>query len=145
MEFSNYADVVDSKAVKSESGYVQSAKKKADKIVVDFKTEYDTVEEAYNCVQTRHLIRIQADGRLEYEERCQYKTKKVAREKPAPVTLDASEAAKLEPGDLLTFLVDGNARNGVILAAIRGTRLTQIRRDRVKPSEPENPKAAASM
>ena len=42
-----------------------------------------------------------------------------------PVTLDASEAGKMQPGELIVFLVDGDARNGVVLEARKGKETTQ--------------------
>jgi hypothetical protein len=136
--FPDYSEVLSGTKVRAEVGYIQSIKKQGAKVTVDFKTQFDNVEEPVNCVKTGRLTRIRPDGTLEYEENCQYKTTRVARDKPAPVTLDAAEAGKLETGELLTFLTVEGSRNGLVADAMRDKKHTQIRGDRLtaaaKPS-----------
>lgn len=111
---------------------MQATRKKGDKLVLEFKTEFDTVEEPVNCVTTHRIERITSDGHLVYEEICQYRTKQVARDKPDPVTLDAKEAEKLAPGELVSVYVD-DARNGAVIEVMKGKSIVQVRADRVKP------------
>lgn len=135
------SDLSESKGVHADSGYIQSVKPKGATATVDFKTEYDTVDEPYNCRRTGRLERIQDDGTLVWEEVCQYSTKKLAREKPAPITVLAADARGLKSGELLTAVVEGATRAAVVLDVYKEKAMVQLRGDRLAATPKDKDKA----
>jgi hypothetical protein len=124
------------KGVKEDVGTVASIKPKGTTATIDFGTEYDTTSEPYNCVKTGRLEAIHDDGTLQWEENCQYATKKVPREKPAPITVLASDVKGLKSGEHLTFVVETSTRAAVIVDAYKELKddkrqFTQLRGDRL--------------
>src|SRR5207248_6077453 len=113
-----------------------SVKKNGTTATIDFGTEYDTTSEPYNCVKTGRLEAIHDDGTLQWEESCQYATKKVPREKSAPITVLASDAKSLKSGEHLTFVIETSTHAAVIVDAykeLKGDKktFTQLRGDRL--------------
>ena len=124
--------LVESKTVKTDTGAVQSVKTKGATATIEFGTEYDTFGEPYNCVKTGRLEAIHDDGTLQWEENCQYATKKVPRDKPAPITVLASDVKSLRTGEHLTFVVETSTRAAVVVDAFKDEKtLTQLRGDRI--------------
>ena len=131
------------------SGYVQSVTPKGDKAVVEYRTEYVTDDVSYNCQPTGRIDRINLGGKIEYEERCQYRSERRALEKPAPVTVSLKEAASVKPGELLAVWVTGN--EGSVYTSRAGKQggsnsssgaILQIRGDRLR-AEPASKDTAS--
>ncbi len=116
-------------------GYVQSVTPKGDKALIEFRTEYVNDDVPVNCVRTGRIERIDRDGKIQYEEECQYRTDRRALDKPAPVLVPLKEAAGLKAGELLSVWVTG--KEGSVFEANEpkqgsGLTLTQLRGDRLK-------------
>ncbi len=122
------------------SGYVQSISRKGDKSLVEFKTEYQSVDVPTNCYTTGRIARIQSDGRIEYEENCQYRTERQPLSKPDPVLVPSREAAGIKPGELATIW---GGKEGVVERVHEskngGLVLVQLRGDRVRGEKAERP------
>lgn len=126
------------------SGYVQAVTRKGDKSLVEFKTEYQNVDVPTNCYTTGRIARIQSDGRIEYEENCQYRTERQALPKPEPVLVPSREAAGIKPGELATIW---GSKEGVVERVHEskngGLVLVQLRGDRVRGEKPERPQKSS--
>jgi hypothetical protein len=120
-------------------GYVQSVTPKGDRSLIEFKTEYVNDDVPVSCVRTGRIERIDRDGKIQYEEECQYRTERRALDKPAPVLVPSREGAGLKPGELLSVWVTG--KEGTVFEAHEakqggGLTLTQLRSDRLKKPAP---------
>ena len=132
MQWPDYAKVLDHKWEPPLSGYVGAVKTKGDDAVIRFKATKHQVDVPYNCRSSGRLERIHSDGRLEYEETCSWKKKTETSPGPDPVTVPASEAGSIKPGDLVSVAV-GPGRRGIVRVVYRGDDIVQVGDDAVKP------------
>lgn len=127
------------------SGYVQAVSRKGDKSLVEFKTEYQSVDVPTNCYTTGRIARIQSDGRIEYEESCQYRTERQALPKPEPILIPSREAAGIKAGELVRIW---GAKDGVVEQVHEtkngGLVLVQLRGDRVRGEKAERPQKSSA-
>ena len=112
------------------SGVVRSTRKQGGMIEVLFQNNKIKYSEAYGCRRTKRIARIHSDGRLEYEQKCKYRTKTRISESHPPVKLPAAEARHLQSGQMVIGVrANGEGR---VVEVKRGDATVQLRRDPVR-------------
>ncbi|MDC0749139.1 hypothetical protein [Polyangium mundeleinium] len=99
-------------------------------VKITFEKDRHPSQEAYNCRTTNRISRIHRDGRLDYEEVCNWRPVTVESERHKPVTVPAAEAKNLQRGDVVSFLALGEEAR--IVEVKRGDVVVQLRGDAVR-------------
>jgi hypothetical protein len=84
-------------------------------------------EESFNCHRTNHLVRINSDGSLEYEEICQTRAVTHTGDTHPPTLVPADEAKRIKKGD--TVSVIGKESDARIVDVKRGEKVVQVWED----------------
>ncbi|WP_153823630.1 hypothetical protein [Polyangium spumosum] len=102
-------------------------------VKLTFEKDRRESREAYNCRTTNRISRIHRDGRLEYEEVCNYRPVTVESERHKPVTIPAAEGKRVQRGDVVTFVALGEEAR--IIEVKRGDAVVQLRGDALSASK----------
>jgi len=129
-ELPNYAAALPgSNDVRETSQIVAHVARAGSSSKVSFKVDTIHTEDAYDCVQTNRITRINYDGTIEYEEKCKYRPVSYKQQSHPPVLIPSAEAQGVRAGDVLTFVAQGD--HARVLKVSRKDKVVQVRGDNV--------------
>ncbi|HTJ40685.1 MAG TPA: hypothetical protein VL463_01275 [Kofleriaceae bacterium] len=95
---------------------IAAVAKKGPRTLITFVRDVETSESAAECHETNRVDSIGEDGHLNYREECSGSVTDRTDLTEKPITVPAEEAARLRPGEILTFIADDHHRGHVIEA-----------------------------
>lgn len=112
-------------------GKVAGIARRGNQVTLRFRDLVSSWEEGTGCYETGRIESISRDGRITYREHCTGSTRKTERHEVPPVTMLASEAAGIAPGDeVIGFTAFGPKQERVdarVWVVRRGQRLVRLR------------------
>jgi hypothetical protein len=127
----HWASLIPSGQVGPIDGKVAGLDRHGDKITIRFQDIVDSWQESTGCYETGRIESIDRDGRINYREHCTGSKTKTSRKKVTPVTMLATEAAGIAPGDeVIGFASVGPKQErigGRVWVVKRGQKLVRLR------------------
>lgn len=112
-------------------GKVAGVDRRGNQITIRFQDIVSSWSEETGCYETGRIESIDRDGHINYRQQCTGSTTKTERHKVPPVTMIATEAAGLSPGDeVIGFTGFGPKQEhvgGRVWVVRRGTKLVRVR------------------
>ena len=112
-------------------GKVAAIDRRGKEVTIRFADRVSSWEEGTNCRETGRIESISRDGHITYREHCSGSTTKVERTKVEPVTMIASEASGIAPGDEVIGFTSFGPKSERVGARVwvvrRGQKLVRLR------------------
>lgn len=127
----HWASLIPTGKVGPIEGKVAGLDRRGGQVTVRFQDEVSSWEEGTGCYETGRIESISRDGHITYRSQCTGSTTKSSRRKVEPVTMIASEAAGLSPGDeVIGFTTFGPKQERIgarVWVVRRGQKLVRLR------------------